>query len=112
MRRVIEYVGQEPFLLTYGDGVSNVDIGRLLAFHRAHGKAATVTATRPPARFGGLSFTEDRVTEFIEKPQIGEGWINGGFFVLEPRGAAAISVTGTTSCSSANRWSGSRPTAS
>ncbi len=85
VRRIMEYVGREPILLTYGDGVSNVDISRLLAFHRAHGKAATVTATRPPARFGGLSFTESRVTTFIEKPQIGEGWINGGFFVFEPR---------------------------
>ena len=85
VRRIMEYVGREPILLTYGDGVSNVDITRLLAFHRSHGKAATVTATRPPARFGGLSFNESRVTNFIEKPQIGEGWINGGFFVFEPR---------------------------
>jgi glucose-1-phosphate cytidylyltransferase len=85
VRRIMEYVGPESLLLTYGDGVSNVDIRRLIAFHRAHGKAATVTATRPPARFGGLSFNENRVTTFIEKPQIGEGWINGGFFVLEPR---------------------------
>jgi glucose-1-phosphate cytidylyltransferase len=85
VRRIMDYVGREPILLTYGDGVSNVDIARLLAFHRAHGKAATVTATRPPARFGGLSITENRVTTFIEKPQIGEGWINGGFFVFEPR---------------------------
>jgi len=85
VRRVMEYVGREPILLTYGDGVSNVDIARLIAFHRAHGKAATVTATRPPARFGGLRIVENRVTTFIEKPQIGEGWINGGFFVLEPR---------------------------
>jgi len=85
VRRIMEYVGREPMLLTYGDGVSNVDIARLLAFHRSHGKAATVTATRPPARFGGISFTEGRVTTFIEKPQIGEGWINGGFFVFEPR---------------------------
>jgi glucose-1-phosphate cytidylyltransferase len=85
VRRIMEYVGPEPILLTYGDGVSNVDITRLMAFHRAHGRAATVTATRPPARFGGLSFNENQVTTFIEKPQIGEGWINGGFFVLEPR---------------------------
>jgi len=85
VRRIMDYVGHEPILLTYGDGVSNVDIRRLVAFHQTHGKAATVTATRPPARFGGLRFTENRVTTFIEKPQIGEGWINGGFFVLEPR---------------------------
>jgi glucose-1-phosphate cytidylyltransferase len=85
VRRIMEYVGPESILLTYGDGVSNVDITRLMAFHHAHGKAATVTATRPPARFGGLSLDKNRVTTFIEKPQIGEGWINGGFFVLEPR---------------------------
>ena len=72
-------------MLTYGDGVSDVDLGDLLAFHRAHGKLATVTAVRPPARFGQLEFDGDRVTRFAEKPQVGEGWINGGFFVLEPR---------------------------
>jgi glucose-1-phosphate cytidylyltransferase len=74
----------ETFMLTYGDGVSNVDMRKLLAFHRAHGKIATVTAVRPPARFGGLVFEGDRVAEFTEKPQIGEGWINGGFMVFEP----------------------------
>lgn len=72
------------FLMSYGDGVSNVDITKLVAFHRAHGRLATVTAVRPPARFGGLEFDGDRVTRFTEKPQAGEGWINGGFFVLEP----------------------------
>jgi len=85
VRRIMDYVGPEPIMLTYGDGVSNVDINRLREFHAQHGRAATVTATRPPARFGGLSFTGNRVTTFIEKPQTGEGWINGGFFVLEPR---------------------------
>jgi glucose-1-phosphate cytidylyltransferase len=85
VRRIMDYVGAEPILLTYGDGVSNVDIARLRDFHAKHGRAVTVTATRPPARFGGLSLTGNRVTTFIEKPQIGEGWINGGFFVLEPR---------------------------
>jgi glucose-1-phosphate cytidylyltransferase len=84
VRRVGQFVGRETMMLTYGDGVSNVDIKRLLEFHRAHGKLATVTAVRPPARFGGLTFDGDRVTEFTEKPQIGEGWINGGYFVLEP----------------------------
>jgi len=72
------------FMLTYGDGVSNVDVKNVLAFHRAHGKLATITAVRPPARFGGLVFDGDRIAEFQEKPQIGEGWINGGFMVLEP----------------------------
>lgn len=72
------------FMLTYGDGVGDIDISKLVAFHRAHGKLATVTAVRPPARFGGMVFDDDRVIEFREKPQTGEGWINGGFFVFEP----------------------------
>jgi glucose-1-phosphate cytidylyltransferase len=72
-------------MMTYGDGVANVDIGRLVAFHKAHGKLATVTAVRPPSRFGGLRLDGERVAEFEEKPQIGEGWINGGFFVLSPQ---------------------------
>ncbi len=72
------------FMFTYGDGVSNVDITALLAFHRTHGRLATVTAVRPPVRFGELSIKETRVTQFQEKRQAGEGWINGGFFVLEP----------------------------
>src|SRR2546423_3795055 len=71
-------------MLTYGDGVADIACAGLLAFHRAHGKLATVTAVRPPARFGGISFDGDFVSQFVEKPQIGEGWINGGFFVLEP----------------------------
>jgi glucose-1-phosphate cytidylyltransferase len=77
-------------MLTYGDGVANVDLNKLLAFHRSHGKLATVTAVRPPARFGGLRFEGELVKEFTEKPQIGEGWINGGFFVLEPEVQAYI----------------------
>lgn len=85
VRRVMQSVGRQPLLLTYGDGVSNVDIRKLLRFHRAHGKLATVTAMRPPARFGALQLKGDRVAKFIEKPQVGDGWINGGFFVLEPR---------------------------
>ncbi len=76
---------RETFMLTYGDGVSDVNIKDLVEFHKSHGKAATVTAVRPAARFGGMSFTGDRVSEFKEKPQTGEGWINGGFFVFEPR---------------------------
>jgi glucose-1-phosphate cytidylyltransferase len=84
VRRLRGLLGNEPFLLTYGDGVSNVDIGELLAFHRAHKTVGTVTAVRPPARFGGLVFDGNMVAEFTEKPQIGEGWINGGFMVFEP----------------------------
>jgi glucose-1-phosphate cytidylyltransferase len=72
------------FMLTYGDGVSDVDIGALVAFHRSHGRLATVTAVRPAARFGAMAFDGDRVKSFKEKPQASEGWINGGFFVFEP----------------------------
>ena len=72
------------FMLTYGDGVSDVNIEELVKFHRAHGKLATVTAVRPPVRFGELIIEGDKVSHFQEKPQAGEGWINGGFFVFEP----------------------------
>lgn len=72
------------FMLTYGDGVSDVDITALLAFHRSHGRTATVTAVRPSARFGGMHIGGGKVLDFQEKPQSGEGWINGGFFVFEP----------------------------
>ena len=75
----------DTFMVTYGDGVSDINLSDLLRFHKSHGKVATVTAVRPPARFGGLVFDGDLVTEFTEKPQIGEGWINGGFLVFEPR---------------------------
>jgi glucose-1-phosphate cytidylyltransferase len=75
----------ETFMLTYGDGVGTVDLRALLAFHREHGRLATVTAVRPPSRFGGLDFHEDGAVHFTEKPQMGEGWINGGFMVLEPQ---------------------------
>jgi glucose-1-phosphate cytidylyltransferase len=84
LKRAARFVGNEPFMLTYGDGVANVDINRLVAFHQSQGRLATVTAVRPPARFGGLRFEGNLVVEFVEKPQIGEGWINGGYFVLEP----------------------------
>ncbi len=82
--RLKEWIGAETFMVTYGDGVSDMDIRSLVAFHRAHGRLATVTAVRPPARFGGLVLDGDLVGEFSEKPQTGEGWINGGFFVFEP----------------------------
>jgi glucose-1-phosphate cytidylyltransferase len=84
LKRCQKWIGNKTFLMTYGDGVSNVNLKRLVAFHKSHKKLATVTAVRPPARFGGLVFDGDLVREFTEKPQIGEGWINGGFFVLEP----------------------------
>ena len=73
------------FMLTYGDGVSDVDIGQLVAFHRAHGKVATVTAVRPPGRFGEMMMTDGLVREFNEKPQATEGFINGGYFVLDAK---------------------------
>lgn len=84
LKRLKPWIGDATFMMTYGDGVANVDVNALLTCHRAHGRLATVTAVRPPARFGGLRFDGSRVAEFTEKPQIGEGWINGGFFVLEP----------------------------
>jgi len=84
IKRLKPYLGNETFMLTWGDGVANVDLRKLLAFHRAHGKLATLTAVRPPARFGKLNLEGDQVTRFEEKPQLGEGWINGAFFVLEP----------------------------
>jgi glucose-1-phosphate cytidylyltransferase len=84
LRRLRQWLGNEPFCLTYGDGVSDIDIGRLIAFHEKHGKLATVTAVRPPARFGGLELDGDAVRKFAEKNQTSEGWINGGFFVLQP----------------------------
>lgn len=71
-------------MVTYGDGVSDVNLQSVWEFHKAHGKIATITAVRPPSRFGGLVFEGDLVREFSEKPQIGEGWINGGYMVLEP----------------------------
>jgi len=85
LKRLEPHLKDGTFMLTYGDGVGNVDIRSLLAFHRSHGRIATVTAVRPPARFGGLTLDDsDIVLKFAEKPQIGEGWINGGFFVFEP----------------------------
>lgn len=85
IKRLAPYVGDETFMLTWGDGVSDVDLKALLEFHRAHGKLCTLTAVRPPARFGHLEVDDGRVVEFSEKPQTGEGWINGAFFVCEPR---------------------------
>ena len=82
--RLQPWLQDSTFMVTYGDGVSNLDLQELCRFHRAHGRIATVTAVRPPARFGGLLFDGDLVADFTEKPQIGEGWINGGFLVFEP----------------------------
>ncbi|PKQ20013.1 MAG: glucose-1-phosphate cytidylyltransferase [Actinobacteria bacterium HGW-Actinobacteria-6] len=82
--RVASYLGDETFMMTYGDGVANIDIGELLEFHRNQGKAATVTAVQPMGRFGAMELSGDSVDRFQEKPEGDGGWINGGFFVLEP----------------------------
>jgi glucose-1-phosphate cytidylyltransferase len=84
IKRLQPWLQDGTFMVTYGDGVCDVDVAELLRFHRAHGRLATVTAVRPPARFGGLVLDGDRVAVFSEKPQAGEGWINGGFMVFEP----------------------------
>jgi glucose-1-phosphate cytidylyltransferase len=84
IKRLKPWIGNGTFMLTWGDGVSDVDLDALLAYHRSHGKLATLTTVRPPARFGHIEFEGDQVTTFTEKPQTAEGWINGAFFVLEP----------------------------
>jgi glucose-1-phosphate cytidylyltransferase len=84
LRRVLDYIGDEEFCFTYGDGVANVDVRALVDFHRAKGTVATVTAVQPPGRFGALEMEGERVTGFAEKPHGDGGWINGGFFVLSP----------------------------
>lgn len=91
LKRVAPYLDDETFCLTYGDGLSNIDISAELEFHRAHGKLATIAAVQPPGRFGALNISESRlVTRFEEKPRDEIGWINGGFFVLEPGAIAYI----------------------
>ena len=85
IKRLAPYLKDETFMLTWGDGVSNIDLQDLLAYHRSHGKLATLTAVRPPARYGHMEFDGNQITSFNEKPQTGEGWINGAFFVLEPQ---------------------------
>lgn len=84
VRRLQRFVGNETFMLTYGDGLADIDLERLLAFHRGHGKLVTVTAVHPGARFGELVLAGDRVDSFHEKPQAKQDWINGGYFVIEP----------------------------
>lgn len=84
LKNLASWLRGETFMMTYGDGLAKINIEELAKFHKKHGKLATIMAVRPPARFGGLEFDGDHVDRFVEKPQIGEGWINGGFFVLEP----------------------------
>jgi glucose-1-phosphate cytidylyltransferase len=85
IKRLSKLLENEDFMLTYGDGVANIDIGQLVKYHQASGKLATVTAVRPPSRFGDIVLDGNEVSNFHEKPQVGEGWINGGFFVFNPR---------------------------
>lgn len=84
VRRLRKHLGEEPFFLAYGDSVSNVDLDRLLAFHRKSGRIVTLTAVRPPGRFGELTLSNECVSAFDEKPTVGSGWVNGGFMVVEP----------------------------
>jgi glucose-1-phosphate cytidylyltransferase len=90
VKRLSEYIGNETFMLTYGDGLADINLRALLDFHKAHGKLVTITAARPPARFGHMVIENGQVLQFHEKSQIAEGWINGGFFVLEPGIRASI----------------------
>lgn len=84
VKRLKSVIGNEPFLLTYGDGVANINIDSLLTFHKSHGKMVTVSAVHPGARFGELDMADNKVVAFEEKPQTSQGWINGGYFVVEP----------------------------
>jgi glucose-1-phosphate cytidylyltransferase len=96
VKRMQPFINNEPFMLTYGDGVADLDINALLAFHRNHGKMVTVTAVRPGARFGELLIDDQKVTSFQEKPQMGHGWINGGYFVIQPEFFDLIAGDATT----------------
>ena len=97
IKRVKEYIGNDPFIMTYGDGVSDVNINNLVEYHRNHGKLATVTSVQPSGRFGALDLTEsDEVLGFQEKPKGDGGWINGGFFVLQPEVLDFIDNDNTT----------------
>jgi len=84
IKRLKQFIGNESFMLTYGDGVADIDIDALLKFHKKHGRMVTLTSVRPSARFGDLEFDGDRISSFKEKSQLHEGWINGGFFICEP----------------------------
>ena len=85
VKRMKSFIGNETFMLTYGDGVSDINLDELLKFHRSHGKLITMSAVRPAARFGELELEGDTVKNFKEKPQLHDGWVNGGFFIIEPK---------------------------
>jgi glucose-1-phosphate cytidylyltransferase len=96
LKRILPYVSDDPFFaLTYGDGVADIDIGAQIAFHKSHGRMATVTAVRPAKRFGAIEIEDDRVISFEEKPEHDGGWINGGFFLLSPKVGNMISGDAT-----------------
>jgi glucose-1-phosphate cytidylyltransferase len=82
IKRLIQWMGDGPFMFTYGDGVANVNLNELIAFHKSHGRLATMTAVRPPARYGHIEFDGDRIVQFNQQPQTADGRINGGFYVL------------------------------
>ena len=84
VKRLQKFIGKETFMLTYGDGLSDININNLISFHKNHGKMVTISAVRPPARFGALKLKDSEVVSFKEKSQLTESWINGGFFVMEP----------------------------
>jgi len=84
VKRMQDFIGNEPFLLTYGDGVADIDLNELIKFHKSHGKMVTISAVHPSARFGELDINNNVITSFKEKPQVTQGWINGGYFVVEP----------------------------
>jgi len=96
IKKLATWVKDEPFMITYGDGVANVDIKALVDFHKKQGKLVTVTAVRPPSRFGGLVMENGLITKFTEKPQAGEGWINGGFMVCKPQVLDMIQGAGSS----------------
>jgi len=85
VKRLKKFIGDDPFLLTYGDGLVDIDVNKVIEFHKDHGKMVTVTAVHPTARFGELDIEKDQVVTFKEKPQTTHGWVNGGYFVIEPQ---------------------------
>lgn len=95
VKRLQSFIGNEPFMLTYGDGVADVDLDALLTFHKSHGKMVTISAVHPGARFGELEMKDQKVIAFQEKPQTGQGWINGGYFIIEPEFFELISDDST-----------------
>ena len=96
LKRLTQFIDKETFMLTYGDGLANINIKRLIKFHRKNKRLITLTAVRPPARFGAIKFKGDFVSYFKEKSKLDEGWINGGFFVIEPKFLKLIKNDKTT----------------